>query len=77
MSKQAEKRIALAKEILNTTDPMRLEAVEIALAGNGAPVFTEAQVVEFERFLERYERGEEKATSWSSVKRRLAAKHLK
>lgn len=69
MSKLAEKRIALAKRVLETTDPGKLEALEEVLAG--AVEFSPKQIAEFEAQLARIERGQELTTDWSLVRARL------
>ena len=70
MSKLAEKRIALAKQVLETTDAGKLEALEEVL--RGAVDFSAAQIAGFEAQLERIERGEERTSSWAEVKKRVA-----
>lgn len=69
MSKLAEKRIALAKKVLETTDVGKLEALEEVLSG--AVEFSAKQITEFETQLARIERGEEVTTDWSVIKARL------
>lgn len=71
MSKLAAKRIELAKQVLDTTDPGKLEAMEDVL--RGYVDFTPAQIAEFEAQLARIERGEEPASNWADVKKRLRA----
>ena len=70
MSKLAEKRIALAKQVLETTDAGKLEALEEVL--RGAVDCSAAQIAGFEAQLERIERGEEHTSSWAEVKKRVA-----
>lgn len=70
MSKLAEKRIALAKQVLETTDAGRLEALEDVL--RGAVDFSAAQIAGFKEQLGRIERGEERTSSWTEVKKRVA-----
>ncbi len=72
MSKLAEKRIALAKQVLETTDAGKLEALEEVL--RGSVDFSPEQIAEFEAQLARIERGEEPTSSWSDVKKRLLKK---
>jgi hypothetical protein len=69
MSKLAEKRIALAKKVLETTDVGKLEALEEVLSG--AVEFSAKQIADFETQLARIERGEEVTTDWSVIKARL------
>lgn len=71
MGKQQDKRIELAKRILDTTDEAKLDLVAAALNDPKPYVLPEAEIKAFEDYLERYERGEEKPKEWSSVKRRL------
>jgi hypothetical protein len=72
MSKLAAKRIELAKQVLDTTDPGKLEALEDVL--RGSVEFTPEQIAEFEEQLARIERGEEPTSSWSDVKKRILKK---
>jgi hypothetical protein len=69
MSKLAAKRIELAKQVLDTTDPGKLEALEDVL--RGSVEFTPEQIAEFEEQLARIERREEPTSSWSYVKQRI------
>lgn len=72
MGKLQDKRIELAKLVLDTTDKTRLEAVEIALLGVPPAEISEADLKDLERQVARIDRGEEKLHSWSEVKKRLA-----
>ncbi len=69
MSKLAEKRIALAKQVLETVDAGKWEALEEVL--RGAVSFTPAQVAEFEEQLARIEAGTERTSHWPEVKKRV------
>jgi hypothetical protein len=69
MSKLAEKRIALAKQVLETVDAGKLEAVEEVLRGSVS--FTAAQVADLEAQLVRIEAGTEHTSSWAEVKKRV------
>ena len=50
-------------------DLAKLEAVEEVLLGRIE--FSPAEIAEFEMQLERIDRGEEKTSSWSEVKKRI------
>ncbi|MEZ4789634.1 MAG: hypothetical protein R2811_06405 [Flavobacteriales bacterium] len=69
MGKLQDKRIELAKLILETTDKTRLEAVEIALLGTPPVSFTAQEIRAMEELADRAERGEDPTFSWSEVKR--------
>lgn len=69
MTKLAEKRIAIAKQVLETTDLAKLEAVEDVLRGQME--FSDAEITEFEMQLERIDSGAEGSASWAEVKKRL------
>ncbi|MBK7384033.1 MAG: hypothetical protein IPI81_12015 [Flavobacteriales bacterium] len=71
MSKQAEKRIALAKRVLETTDKTKLEAVEIALLGPAPVKFTKKELDEMELLADRMEQGHDPSHSWAEVKRQV------
>ncbi len=69
MTKLSDKRIAIAKQVLETTDLAKLEAVEEVLRGRME--FSPAEIAEFEAQLERIDRGGEETVAWSDVKKRL------
>ncbi len=72
MGKLQDKRIELAKRVLDTTDKTRLDAVEIALLGVPPTELSEADIKDLERQVARIDQGEEKLHSWSDVKKRMA-----
>lgn len=69
MGKQADKRIDLARRVLETTDKTVLDAIEIALLGRAPARFTRKELAEMEAIADRVERGDEKGRSWPAVKR--------
>lgn len=75
MTKLADKRIAIAKQVLETTDLAKLEAVEEVLRGRIE--FSPAEIAEFETQLELIDRGEELTVSWAEVKKKLMANRRK
>lgn len=75
MSKLAEKRIALAKQVLETVDAGKLAALEEVL--RGAVSFTPAQIAEFEAQLARIEAGTERTSSWAEVKKRVTKRSVR
>ena len=75
MGKLTEKRIELAKRILDTTDARRLAMVEDALNGGGEHAFTPTQIKEFKAIRDRIRNGAVPTYSFQQVKTR-AKKHL-
>ena len=69
MGKQQDKRIELAKQILDTTDKATLDAVEIALVGLAPIKFTKKEISEMEKQVDRVLKGEERSYTWAEVKR--------
>lgn len=69
MSKLADKRITIAKQVLETTDLGKLEAIEDVLRGTVA--LSAAEITELEVQLARIDRGEEATSTWAEVKARL------
>lgn len=69
MSKLAEKRINIAKQVIETTDLGKLEAIEDVL--RGTVDFSDAEILELEEQLARIDRGEEATSKWAEVKERL------
>lgn len=74
MGKLQDKRIELAKKILDTTDPDKLAVVEDALNGTGYYQFSEAQIKEFEVLLKDQRSGQAPTYSWAEVKKRARAR---
>lgn len=77
MGKLQDKRIELAKLVLETTDKTRLDAVEIALLGAPPASFTAEEIRAMEEAADRAERGDDPTFSWSEVKRSALRKSKK
>ena len=69
MGKQQDKRIELAKRILDTTDKATLDAVEIALFGPAPIKFTKKEIEEMEEQVDRIRNGDDRSYTWAEVKR--------
>ncbi|HEX2616118.1 MAG TPA: hypothetical protein VHL57_01185 [Flavobacteriales bacterium] len=77
MGKLQDKRIELAKKILDTTDPATLAIVEDALSGKGHYQFSPEQVKEFEAIRERMRSSKSPSYSWAEVKKRARGRLAK
>ena len=77
MGKLQDKKVELAQLLLAETDLKTLELVEHALLGAPPLHFTESEIKDLERQVERLDNGEEKRHAWSDVKKRLEGKLLK
>lgn len=69
MGKQQDKRIELAKRVLDTTDKATLDAVEIALIGPAPIKFTKKEIEEMEEQVDRIKNGDDRSFTWAEVKR--------
>lgn len=71
MGKQEDKRIALAKRVLDTTDATTLSALESVLDHGPIMHMPESRIKELEALRDRADRGEVELSSWPDVKRRI------
>ncbi|HRH69104.1 MAG TPA: hypothetical protein PLB89_06340 [Flavobacteriales bacterium] len=71
MGKLQDKRIELAKRVLETTDEVTLNIVAAALNDPKPYSLPESEIKAFEDYMERYERGEVKPKEWSAVRRKV------
>ncbi|HQV74122.1 MAG: hypothetical protein KBA60_00325 [Flavobacteriales bacterium] len=77
MGKQQDKRIELAKRLLDTTDEVTLGIVSAALDVPKPYAIPESEIKAFEDYLARYERGEVEPKEWSAIKRKLTRRVAK
>lgn len=75
MGKLTDKRIELARRVLDTVDARKLAMVEEALDGGTEQAFTPAQLREFKAIRDRIRSGAVPTYSLQEVKRR-AKKHI-
>lgn len=75
MGKLTDKRIELARRVLDTVDARKLALVEEALDGSAEQAFTPAQIKEFKAIRDRIRSGSVPTWSLQEVKRR-AKKHV-
>lgn len=75
MGKITDKRIELARRVLDTVDARKLAMVEEALDGGAEQTFTPAQLREFKAIRDRIRNGAVPTYSLQDVKRR-AKKHV-
>jgi len=68
MGKQPDRRIDLAKRVLDTTDPKTLDIIDhISMAGQ-VQRFTEAEIEEFEAIADGMRKGTIKSIPWEEVR---------
>lgn len=77
MGKLQDKRIELARMVLDTTDKDRLMAVEIALLGMPPLEFSAKELEAMEAEADRAEKGEDRTYTWAEVKRSALRKRRK
>ena len=75
MGKLTDKRIELARRVLDTVDARKLALVEEALDGSAEQAFTPAQIKEFKAIRDRIRSGSVPTWSLQEGKRR-AKKHV-
>ncbi|MBP6310704.1 MAG: hypothetical protein KA408_00425 [Flavobacteriales bacterium] len=68
MGKKEDKRIELAKRVLDTTDTKTLAMVEHVLSAGTEQQFNEAEIKEFIAISEGMSNGTIKSIPWSDVK---------
>ncbi|MBS1583579.1 MAG: hypothetical protein JST66_15365 [Bacteroidetes bacterium] len=74
MGKLQDKRIELAKKVLDTTDPATLAIVEDALSHERHYQFSPEQVKELDAILDRMRNGRSATYTWADVKKRARAR---
>jgi len=68
MSKTADKRIELARRVLDTTDTKTLTILEHVLSAGELQQFSEPEIDEFKAISEGMRNGTIKSIPWSEVK---------
>lgn len=77
MGKLQDKRIELAKRILDTTDAATLALVEDALTSDRHYRFSSAQIKEFEAILDNMRSDRTASYAWTDVKKHARARVAK
>lgn len=70
MGRLAERKVALAKQILETKDEALLDSVH-ALVSGGAFHLSKAELNDLDAILEQHRSGDGRSSTWPEVRRRL------
>lgn len=70
MGKLAERKVALAKQILETQDEALLDSLD-ALVNGGTFHLSKTELDELDGIMERHRSGDGRSSSWPEVKRRM------
>ncbi|MEZ4739194.1 MAG: hypothetical protein R2818_07500 [Flavobacteriales bacterium] len=68
MGKLQDKRIELAKRVLDTTDAKTLDIIDQVLMAGQEQRFTKAEIEEFEAIIEGMKKGTIKSLPWEEVR---------
>jgi len=68
MGKQPDRRIDLAKRVLDTTDPKTLDIIDHILMAGQVQRSTEAEIEEFEAIADGMRKGIIKSIPWEEVR---------
>ena len=70
MGKFAERKLALARHILDTEDEALLESMDSLVQG-GTFRMSRAELDDLDKIMERHRSGDGRSSSWPTVKKRL------
>lgn len=70
MGKLAERKVALAKQILETKDEALLDSMDALITG-GSFQLTKAELNDLDAIMERHRSGDGRSSSWPDVKKRI------
>ncbi len=70
MGKLAERKVALARQILETEDDSLLDSVD-ALVNGGAFHLSKRELDQLDAIMERHRSGDGRASTWPEVRKRL------
>lgn len=71
MSKLNDQRVAITKQVMETKDPRKLEAIAYYLEGTAHLEFSDEEIAELESIRRDHLAGEGRSISWPELKRRL------